>query len=295
MTDTLAAPQPTIAPPHPAPRKPALALPALSCDAHCHIFGPHARFPYAPRRSFTPPDAPKEKLAALHDHLGLARALIVQSACHGTDHAALLDALAWGKGRYRGVALLDATTTAEEVRRLHEAGVRGARFNFLPHLGGYPPSQLIHGIERLVAPFGWHFGIHVTGPDLIACETLIRSINVPVVIDHMARFDIAQGFSSEAFTLLLKLLENDRVAVKLSGIDRLTKQGPPYGDALAFARQLAAHAPDGVVWGTDWPHPNHQGPIPDDGELVDLIAEIAPSEAARAKLLVTNPARLFGF
>lgn len=288
-------PQPTIAPPHPAPRRPHLALPDGAVDAHCHIFGPHARFPYAEGRTFTPPDAPRESLRALHDHLGIARALIVQSACHGTDHSALLDALAWGSGRYRGVALLRPDATVEEVARLDAAGVCGARFNFLPHLGGYPPAEVIRRTEALVAPFGWHFGIHVTGPDLIACEELIRSIRAPVVIDHIARFDVRDGMAGAAFQLLLRLLDLPTVAVKLSGIDRLTRQGPPYADAIAFARAIAAHAPDRVVWGTDWPHPNHQGPIPDDGALVDAIAEIAPSPDARRKLLVDNPVRLFGF
>lgn len=296
MTDTAAAsPEPTIPPPLAAPRRPRLRPPPGSCDSHCHVFGPHHRFPYAAGRSFTPHDMPEARLRGLHDHLGFDRAVIVQSACHGTDHAALVDALRTGAGRYRGVALLGATATAGEVLALHEAGVRGARFNFLPHLGGYPPESLIRYVERLVEPHGWHFAIHVTGADLIACEALIRSIRAPVVIDHMARFDIRDGLAGQAFTTLLRLLDGGRIALKLSGIDRLSRQGPPYDDALPFARALAAHAPDQVVWGTDWPHPNLHGPMPDDGELVDIIAEIAPDEAARHKLLVANPARLFGF
>ena len=288
-------PEPTIAPPHPAPRRPRLVLPAGACDAHCHIFGPHARFPYAQGRSFTPPDAPREKLRALHDHLGLERAVIVQSVCHGRDHAALLDALASGAGRYRGVALLAPGAGHADVAMLDAAGIRGARFNFLPHLGGYPAADEIQHAAALVAPFGWHLAIHVTGRDLIACERLIRAIPGPVVIDHMARFDPGEGLHGAAFTLLLKLLERPDIAVKLSAIDRLSRSGPPYSDALAFAREIAARAPDQVVWGTDWPHPNHQGPIPDDGELVDCIVAIAPSKAARHKLLVANPARIFGF
>ncbi|QCI64085.1 amidohydrolase family protein [Phreatobacter stygius] len=296
MTDTsLVSPEPTIPPPLAAPRRPHLRLPPGSCDSHCHVFGPHHRFPYAAGRSFTPHDMPEQRLRALHDHLGFDRAVIVQSACHGADHAALIDALRTGAGRYRGVALLGAAATATDVADLHEAGVRGARFNFLPHLGGYPPESLIRHVERLVAPHGWHFAVHVTGADLIACEELIRSIRVPVVIDHMARFDIREGRAGQAFATLLKLLEGSRISVKLSGVDRLSRQAAPYDDALPFARALAAHAPDQVVWGTDWPHPNLHGPMPDDGDLVDLIAGIAPDKAARHKLLVANPARLFGF
>jgi 2-pyrone-4,6-dicarboxylate lactonase len=296
MTDAaIAAPEPTIPPPLAEPRAPQWRLPAGSCDSHCHVFGPHHRFPYAESRTFTPHDMSKERLRALHDHLGFERAVIVQSACHGTDHAALLDALRAGAGRYRGVALVGAATSAADVQALHAAGVRGARFNFLPHLGGYPPEDLIRRVERLVEPHGWHFGIHVTGPDLVACEGLIRSLRLPVVIDHMARFDVREGLDGQAFTTLLRLLDGGRIAVKLSGIDRLSRQPGPYADALPFARRLAAHAPDQVVWGTDWPHPNLHGPMPDDGELVDLIAEIAPDETARRKLLVDNPARLFDF
>lgn len=228
-------------------------------------------------------------------HLGFERAVIVQSACHGTDHGALLDALRFGDGRYRGVALLNPATTADDVTTLHAAGVRGARFSFLPHLGGYPAESHIRHVERLVEPFGWHLAIHVTGVDLIACYEQIRAIRVPVVIDHMARVDVRQGHSGQAFALLLRLLESERVWVKVSGIDRLSKQPPPFIDALPFARALAGHAPERVVWGTDFPHPNISGAMPDDGDLVDLIAEIAPDTAAREKLLVTNPARLFGW
>ena len=190
-----AAPQPTIPPPQPVPRRARLGLPPLGCDAHCHVFGPHARFPYAHERTFTPHDVPKERLAALHAHLGFERAVIVQSACHGTDHGALLDALRPGGGRYRGVALLGPTATADDVAVLHGAGVRGARFSFLPHLGGYPAEGHMRHVERLVEPYGWHLAMHVTGADLVACYEQIRTIRVPVVTDHMARVDVRQGLS----------------------------------------------------------------------------------------------------
>lgn len=291
-SDTLIA---TCPPPVVNPTKPNIALPPLSCDSHCHIFGPHATFPYAGDRTFTPHDAPKERLRALHDHLGFERSLIVQSSCHGTDHAALLDALETGGGRYRGVALLSPQTPPAEVARLHEAGMRGVRFNFLPHLGGYPALDTIQSVLRLVAPFGWHIAIHVTGKDLLACRDLITAIEAPVVIDHIARIDVREGAAGEAFNLLRTLLDRGNIWVKLSGTDRVSQQPPPFEDAVALARILAAQAPERVVWGTDFPHPNIHSFMPDDGVLVDMIAAIAPNARARQLMLVDTPASLFDF
>lgn len=288
--------EPTCAPPVEHPSKPKLKLLPLACDSHCHIFGPHARFPYAPKRTFTPHDAPKERLRALHDFLGFERTLIVQSSCHGTDHSAVLDALKAWPGRCRGVALLAPDTPKAEVVKLHEAGMRGVRLHFLPHLGPSQTPDEIREILALVAPFGWHIAIHVTGKDLLAVLDLIRSIKAPVVIDHIARVDVSEGADGEAFKTLRALLDGGNVWVKLSGIDRVSKQPPPFRDAVALARILAEQAPERVVWGTDFPHPNtHGGYVPDDGVLVDMIEEIAPTARARQLMLVDNPAKVFDF
>ncbi|HUN45328.1 MAG TPA: amidohydrolase family protein [Stellaceae bacterium] len=282
-------------PPLANPSKPRLALPPGSCDSHCHIFGPFARHPLPPDRRFTPHEAPETALRALQQHLGLSRAVIVHSTGHGMDHAPLLDALAAGNGRYRGVAILKPTDTAAVVRRYHEAGVRGVRFNFLAHLGGRPDPNFLRAVVDLVRPFGWHLAIHVAGHDLVDYADVIAAIDVPVVIDHMARPDLREGLAGPTVLALKRLLDSGRVWVKLSGADRVTREGPPYGDAVRLARDLAAHAPERALWGSDWPHVNIDEPVPDDGKLVDLISEIALGEAPRRRMLVDNPGELFGF
>ena len=286
---------PTIPPPNPHPKKPSVKLPALACDSHFHVFGPHSKFPYAPDRPYTPTDAPKEDLFRLHEFLGFQRGVFVQSTCHGSDHAALVDLLEAGKGRYRGVALLKPTMSEAEVERLDEAGVRGLRLNFyFPHHGAPLPYEEMRKIIALAAPYGWHIANHVGGQGVVEHYEFLTSIEAPVVIDHMARVDVAEGLNGRAFRTLLRLLDRGNVWVKLSGADRITKQPQSFADAVPFARALATHAPERVVWGTDWPHPNHKA-IPDDGALVDLIAEIAPDERTRRLMLVDNPAKLFGF
>lgn len=281
-------------PPHPSPKEPDVRLPAGSCDAHCHIFGPGDVFPYAPERTYDPPDVSRHDLRRRHDHLGLDRAVIVQSACHGTDHAGLLDALRAEPDRYRGVALITPETTDAAIAELHEAGVRGFRLNFLPHLGAAPSPETIDALVRKVAPYGWHVQLHVAGNGVRDLAGRIRAIEIPVVIDHMARVDLRDGLRGPAVEALLGLLDAG-VRVKLSGSDRLSVTGPPYDDAAELARLLAAHAPGRVLWGTDFPHPNITGPSPDDGALADLLGRIAPDPEARHRLLVTNPAELYGF
>jgi len=286
---------PTIAPPDPHPKKPSITLPPLACDSHFHVFGPHSKFPYAPNRPFTPTDAPKEDLFRLHEFLGFQRGVFVQSTCHGTDNSVLVDLLIAGKGRYRGAALLDPSVADAEVERLDDAGVRGVRLHFLAgHLGPPRPREDMLRIIDKVAPYGWHIEMHVGGNDVVDLYEFITAIEAPVVIDHIGRIDIAEGLHGKAFSVLRRLLDRGNIWVKLSGTDRISKQKYPYADAIAFPRELAAHAPERVVWGTDWPHPNHNA-VPNDGELVDLIAEIAPDERARKLMLVDNPARLFGF
>jgi len=285
---------PTCPPPDPNPKKPRFKLPPLACDSHFHVFGPHAVFPFTPERAFTPPDAPKEKLLALHAFLGFARGVFVHSSCHGSDHAVLIDFLESTGGRYRGVALLKSTTPAAEVARLHAAGVRGVRLHFVSHLGPYPAREDARAVVRLVEPYGWHIEIHVYGKDLLANLDFISAITAPVVIDHIARVDVAEGPDGAAFTALRRLVDRGNVWVKLSGTDRVSREAPPFPDAVALARILAGQAPERILWGTDWPHPNVRL-IPNDGELVDLIPEIAADERTRRRMLVDNPAELFGF
>jgi predicted TIM-barrel fold metal-dependent hydrolase len=259
------------------------------------VFGPTDRFPYAADRTFTPPEAPLEDLRRRHDLLGLDRAVIVQSACHGRDHAVLLDALARGAGRYRGVALVGPDTPGDEVARLHAAGVRGARVHDTPHLGAAPSDDDVRRLTELVGPHGWHVALHVVGAGIVERADLVRSLLFPVVVDHMARVDLRDGLDSRAVRTLRDLLDTGRVWVKLSGADRLATAPPDMGDAADLAALLAAHAPERVLWGTDFPHPNTHGFVPDDGDVLDLLERVVPGADARRRLLVENPAACFGF
>ena len=289
------APSPGCPPVHPAPRKPRLVLPSGSCDAHCHVFGPAAVFPYAAQRTFTPIDSPKEQLAALHAHLGLERAVIVQSSCNGTDHRALLDALHAGGGRVRGVALIDASTSRADIEGLHRAGVRGVRLNFLPHLRPRPTGREIESVLERIDGLGWALELHIRGGEAAELFEFIRGLPGKVVIDHLGRVDLAEGPDGPSVRSLFELLDTGRVWVKTSGVDRVSRQGAPYTDAVALAARLVRHAPERVVWGTDYPHVNIVGDAPDDGLLVDLLARIAPHPGHLRRLLVDNPAELFDF
>lgn len=267
-----------------------------ACNAHCHVFGPRTRFPYAADATFLPKeDAPKEQLYALNDRLGLERCVVVQSACHGFDNRATEDAIASRPSSYRGIALLPTAVEDAELKRLDTAGFRGVRFNFMGHLGRRAPIEDVLSLAARFAPLGWHLQIHGDPALLTDLGPALRRCPTPVVIDHIGRVDAARGMDQPDFRALLKLMGDERFWVKVSGMDRITRLGPPYADAQPFARTLIAEFGDRVVWGNDWPHPNHAGPLPDEQQLVDLIAEIAPTEAARHALMVRNPERLYQF
>ena len=273
-----------------------LTLPSGACNAHCHVFGPRSRFPYAPGATFVPQeDAPKEALYALNDSLGLTRCVVVQSSCHGFDNSATEDAVTSRPSDYRGIALLPTDVHDAELQRLHAAGFRGVRFNFMGHLGRHTPIEAVLALAARIAPLGWHLQIHGDPALLTDLAPALRRSPTPVVIDHIGRIDAALGLNQPDFQALLMLMADERFWVKVSGMDRITRLGPPYADAQAFARTLVAEFGNRVLWGNDWPHPNHGGPIPDEWQLVDLIAEIAPSQAAREALLMHNPQRLYQF
>jgi predicted TIM-barrel fold metal-dependent hydrolase len=283
----------TIAPPHPSPKKPQFVMPQGACDAHCHVFGPAASFPYAAHRRYTPPDAPAEKLTALHRHLGISRAVLVQASVHGADNSAMLDAISRDPAHLRGVAMVDATISDTDLAVLHEGGVRAVRFNFVQHLGGAPDPATVLRMARRIAPMGWHLVLHLDAEDLVEHESFLGSLELPFVIDHMGRVAAGEGLAQEPFKRLLGLLLRNGLAwVKVSGAERVSTVLGDFADALPFAAALVAAAPDRVLWGTDWPHPNVRQ-MPDDGCLVDLIPRFARDETLRAKLLVTNPTRLY--
>lgn len=285
----------TIAPPDPDTRNPAYKAPDGACDTHCHVFGPGDVYPYAETRRYTPPDAPKEKLRALHDTLGIERAVIVQASCHGTDNTAMLDAIAASDGRYRGVCSANTSFTEAQFAGLHAAGIRGVRFNFVKHLGGAPDLDKMRSIIAKVRELPWHVELHFDAKDLLEYESVLDEIPLPVVIDHMGRAPVSDGLDQASFQALLKKLrETGDLWVKVSGAERISAAGPPFDDAVPFASACIEAAPDRVIWGTDWPHPNVKI-MPNDGDLVDLIPQMAPTRELQQQLLVDNPARLFGF
>ncbi|GAA4832874.1 amidohydrolase family protein [Kitasatospora terrestris] len=284
------------------PSRPAFELPAGAVDAHCHVFGPGAAFPYAPERKYTPCDASKEQLFALRDHLGFTRNVVVQATCHGADNRAMVDALRASGGRARGVATVRPEVTDAELRELHEAGVRGVRFNFVKRLvDAAPPQDLLDVAER-IAPLGWHAVVYFEAADLAELRDFLLSIPVPVVVDHMGRPDVTRDPDGPGFRAFLDLMRaRDDIWCKVTCPERLSVDGPPaldgerhaYRDVVPFARRVVEEFPDRVLWGTDWPHPNLTDHMPDDGLLVDFVPHIAPTAELQHKLLVANPARLY--
>jgi 2-pyrone-4,6-dicarboxylate lactonase len=281
--------------PHASPRRPAFQVPAGAVDAHCHVFGPAEKFPYAPERKYTPTDAPKERLFALRDLLGFERNVIVQGTCHGADNRALVDALRASDGRARGVATVKREVGDAELRSLHEAGVRGVRFNFVKRLVDVTPPEVLLEIAHRIAPLGWHVVVYFEAQDLPALEPFLAKLPTTVVVDHMGRPDVRQPVDGAEFQRFLSLMSDQaHVWSKVSGAERLSMSGAPdYADFVPFARRVVESFPDRVLWGTDWPHPNLKTHMPDDGDLVDLLPRIAPTAALQRSLLVDNPRRLY--
>ncbi|MGH6663760.1 MAG: amidohydrolase family protein [Pseudolabrys sp.] len=275
------------------PSKPRLKLPPGATDAHVHVFGPRARFPFADGRNYTPSDATKEMLFSLHERLGIQHCVIVQPNCHGRDNAVTVDAVTATGQSYRGIALVAPDVAAAELKRLDTAGLRGARFHYMEHLSKGPGIDEVMVFAKRLADIGWHLQIHMAGELIPQLAPKLKLSPVPVVIDHIGRVDAGLGLEQPGFRALLALMAEKHVWVKVSGTDRITRQGPPYADAVPFARKLVAELGDRCVWGTDWPHPNHTH-VPDDGMLVDILSEIAPGAALKA-LLVDNPQRLYQF
>jgi predicted TIM-barrel fold metal-dependent hydrolase len=281
-------------PPDPNPKQPALILPAGACDAHCHVFGPAARFPYAADRSYTPPDAPLGNLRRLHARLGIERAVIVHASCHGTDMEVTLDAIASSHGHYRGVACVEDAVTDRELERLHAGGIRAIRFNFVKHLGGVPDLKVFHRLLARIKPLGWHIVLHLDAEDILTQQELLGRIDVPFIIDHMGRVKAADGLEQKPFQMLLDLYRNNPLAwIKVCGAERVSVGKRPFRDAIPFAQALIAVDSKRILWGTDWPHPNITQDMPNDGELVDLFGEICPDPAIRQRILVDNPTHMY--
>lgn len=279
---------------HPNPSKPEFKVPEGAVDSHCHVFGPASKFPYSPKRKYTPCDASKEQLFALRDYLGFSRNVIVQASCHGTDNAALVDALNTAGDLARGIAFVDETVTDEELHLMDKAGVRGVRFNFVKRLVDTAPKETLKQIADKIRPLGWHVVVYFEAQDIDEVAPFLNELDMTVVIDHMGRPDVSKGVYSEEFEKFINMMEsNPQIWTKVSCPERLTLTPPDYSDVVPFARELVERFPERVLWGTDWPHPNMKSHTPDDGHLVDVIPKIAPSEELQQALLVTNPMKLY--
>ena len=286
---------PDIPGPDPAPRRPSYRAPSRSCDTHCHVYGPVDRYPYAATRPYTPPEAPFAALQALHARIGVERGVIVNATPYGRDNQVVIDAIAQSNGRYRGVGTVDDRMTDRELEALAAGGLAGCRFTFLSRLGGRPDMGAFDRTLERIAPLGWHVDLYLDAKSLEELAPRLETLPVPYVIDHMGLVDASAGLNQPAFQSLLDLLGRDEKCwMKITGPERISRTGPPFHDAVPYAQALIAAAPDRVLWGTDWPHPNAPF-MPNDGDLADLVPRYATDETLRRRLLVDNPARLYAF
>ena len=286
---------PTIDPPDPNPEVSDFRLPPKSCDTHTHIFGPASRYPFAPNRPYSPPEAPLEAFRALHETIGVERCVIVNATVHGTDNRVVTDAIAQSGGVYKGVANVSDEMSDKELRALDKGGIRGCRFAFLKRLGGVGDMNKFNRIVHRVAELGWHVDVYFEPGTVGVFASTLSALPAPYVIDHMGTVLAAKGLDDPSFKALLDLQAKDEKCwVKITGLERASAGGKPFHDAVPFAKRLIDNAPDRVLWGTDWPHPNVKI-MPNDGEIVDLIPLYAPDPAIQHKLLVENPIRLFKF
>ncbi len=281
-----------------APRPPRTSLPALSCDTHAHIF--EARFPYAKERIYTPPDCTLADYRHLLKTLGCERAVLVQPSVYGDDNAAMLDALANAGPGMRAVAVTPPEVSENEIARLHAAGVRGLRFNVVDRRDdrNRVPADMLRAVAKRIAPHGWHVEMLVQLDEAGDFAPLLGSLGVPVVLGHFGypKALAATWTATRAFADLLRLLDGGQCWIKLTGPYRITTAPDlPYADVDEPARGLIAHRPDRMIWGTDWPHVMKKKPMANDGDMADLLARWAPDAAARARILVDNPAALYGF
>jgi 2-pyrone-4,6-dicarboxylate lactonase len=289
-----AAAAPTIPGPDPDTRKPHFALPPGSCDTHAHIVGPQDKYPYDPDRRYTPPDALVPDYLKMLRTLGVQRAVLVQPSVYMTDNSRLLDALREQTDfPLRGIAVVNDRVTDEELREMHEAGVRGLRVNLRVQNGA--SGDMAPNLARRIASLGWHLQVRVDPKDFAGARSLIETLPVDVVIDHIGGAPVSKGLDGEEFRMLLDLLSSGCCWVKLSAPMRMSEQEFPYRDVTPFVRKLVATAPERMLWATDWPHTGITSHMPNDGDLCDLLADWIPDPATRQRVLVDNPATLYGF
>jgi len=270
---------------------PKLKAPANACDCHMHIYD--AKYPTDPKATLKPADALVADYKLLQKRIGTSRNVVVTPSTYGTDNRVTLDAIAQIGPTARGVAVVDATVTDAELKRLNGLGIRGIRFNLVQ--AGATTAEMIEPLSRRVNDLGWHIQIHMKGEQIAAIEDLLLRVPSPIVFDHLGRLAQPNALDNPGFKTISKLIDKGRTWVKLSGAYQDTKVGPPtYSDTVAVARAYIKAAPERMVWASDWPHPTEKDK-PDDAVLFDLLTEWAPEEEMRTRILVQNPATLYGF
>jgi 2-pyrone-4,6-dicarboxylate lactonase len=292
MTAALRAP--TIAPPDPNTRTPDVRFPHGACDCHSHVFGPQSRYAFAANAAYIAPDSPTESYVRMLKTIGCERAVIVQPSVYGTDNTAMLDALRSGSFQFRGVAVVRPDITDAELQRYNDAGVRGIRVNLASATPGMTLDEARRMAPRLKA-LGWHIQFFLDLKAMANAEEKLGTLDITIVIDHFGRVNAQEGVQGEAFQRLLRLVRRPNCWAKLIGPYFLSSERPYFPDVAPLARAVVAAAPDRVVWGTDWPHPSPHGAMPNDGDLADMLGDWVPDEAQRKRVLVDNPARLYGF
>jgi len=281
------------------PRKPRLTAPPGAIDCHAHIFGPVARYPFSPKRLFTPPDATLAQYRQLLATLGIARAVLVTPSVYGMDNERQLDTLVEMQGAWRGVAVVATDVAESELERLHRAGFRGVRVNLFAKSGLMLDD--LEAIAARVSPLRWHVQLHADARTLPEIAARLRRLPVDVVFDHMGHIPAAAGVAHPGFSALLELMREGRFWAKLSAPYRLSELRYPWNDVVPFARALISAAPDRLVWGSDWPHPAVPGHMPanfvmpNDGDLLDVLSLWADDPGVQRKILVDNPRRLYDF
>lgn len=287
---------PDCAPPDPNPHPPQkLTPPPLACDCHMHVFGPLAEFPFYAGRQYTPPEARLEAYQQMLATLGLSRAVMVQPSIYGFDNRAALAAMQAMNEHHvkmRGVAVLPPDVNDNQLEELHIEGVRGLRFNL--ETGG-TDLRALETLSAKASELHWHIQVFTSADALVDLAPRLQALPTPLVIDHMGNIPADAGPDHPGFQAMLRLLANGRTWVKLSAPYRITRKGPPYPDAVAMGQALVQAAPERCVWGSDWPHPYFKGPMPNDGLLLDVLAEMAPDAETQRRILVDNPATLYQF
>jgi predicted TIM-barrel fold metal-dependent hydrolase len=284
-------------PPDPNPKTPRFTPPAGTCDTHFHIMGPPEVFPFVASRLYTPPAAPVEHYLSMAKAVGIERGVLVVPAVHGFDNRVMHDAIAKADGRLRGMVRANPNASEADNKALHAQGVRGIRFNLRPKLAGKFDENELLGIVGRIRDLPWCVCLHTEAELIVKNAELIRRLDMPTIIDHFGQVDPAKGVDQPDFRVILDLMGEKHVWMKIASADRYMHEGKAFGDIVKLARALIAKAPDRIIWGTDWPHAYiyEAGGMVNDGDLMNMMIDFPPSEAARKKILVDNPARLFGF